>query len=48
MVITGKLIKELDDIPYEHIEDALKKVVSARHQDMLKFNLAAVEKGYNY
>lgn len=48
MVITGKLIKELDDIPYEHIEDALKKVVSARYQDMLKFNLTAVEKGYNY
>lgn len=48
MVITGKLIKELDEIPYEHIEDALKKVVSARHQDMLKFNLTAVEKGYNY
>ena len=48
MVITGKLIKELDEIPYEHIEDALKKVVSARHLDMLQHNFDAVQKGYDY
>ena len=48
MIITGKVIKELDEIPYEHIEDALKKVVSARHLDMLRHNFDAVQKGYDY
>ncbi len=48
MMILGKMMKESDAIEYSGIEDALKKVVSAKRQDMLSYNLKALEIGYNY
>lgn len=48
MIISGKVLKEVESFSLDNIEDALKKVVSARHLDMLQVNVGAVEKGYNY
>ena len=48
MIITGKVIRESGVCSWEGIGDALKKVVSARHQDLLGANLKALEMGYNY
>lgn len=48
MIITGKVLKEVEMFSNENVEDALKKVVSARHQDLLGVNIGAVEAGYNY
>ena len=46
MVMTGKVMKECAGVSGENIEAALKKVVSARHQDLLEINLKAIETGY--
>lgn len=46
MIMVGKVIKETGVIPYENIERALKKVVSARHQDLAEANLKALALGY--
>ncbi len=48
MIITGKVLKEVEGFSIDNTEAALKKVVSARHQDLLGFNISAVEKGYNF
>lgn len=48
MVIVGKLIKETGAVSRESIEAALKKVVSAKHADLLSVNLEAINKGYDY
>ncbi|MBP9988565.1 MAG: 2-oxoacid:acceptor oxidoreductase family protein [Ruminococcus sp.] len=48
MIITGKVLKEIEWFSMDNVEDALKKVVSARHQDMLQINVGAVEIGYNF
>ena len=48
IVITGKLISVCDGISAENIEGAMKKVVSARHADLLSVNLKAIETGMNY
>lgn len=45
MIITGKVIKEVEEIGSENLEAALNKVISARHQDMLKYNLEALNAG---
>ena len=42
-----QLLKHTDAAQYAGIEAALKKVISARHQDMLQLNLNAVNQGYN-
>ncbi len=47
MIMTGKFIKETKAIDYNGIEDGLKKVVSAKHADMLAVNLGAIKAGYN-
>ena len=46
MVMTGKLIRECEGISDEHIEDALKKVVSAKHADLYDINLNAIKRGF--
>lgn len=46
MIMVGKVIKETGVIPYENVERALKKVVSARHQDLAEANLKALALGY--
>lgn len=48
MIMVGKFIKETGAISYENLEDALKKVVSARHQDLFDINLKAINCGYNF
>ena len=48
MIMVGKLIKETGMVSYEGIRDALSKVVSAKHADLLEINLKAIETGYNY
>ncbi len=47
MVITGKLIKECDGISYDNIKESLKKVVSAKHADLIDVNCKALDCGYN-
>lgn len=48
MIMVGKMIKEAGIVSYDNIVDALKKVVSAKHADLLDVNLKAIEMGYNY
>lgn len=48
MIISGKLIKETGVVSYDKVEAALKKVVSAKHADLLSVNLEAVTKGYEF
>ncbi len=46
MIMVGKFIKETNAVSYENLEEALGKVVSARHQDLFDINLNAIRKGY--
>ena len=48
IVMTGKLISACESISDRNIEDAMKKVVSARHADLLSVNLKAIEIGMNF
>ena len=48
MIITGKLIKETGAVSYDNLDDALHKVVSAKHQNLFDLNKKAIECGYNY
>ena len=48
MIMTGKFVKECDAVVFDGMEDALKKVVSAKHADMLEINLNAIKAGYDY
>ena len=48
MILIGKLLKESEDMSFDHTEDALKKVIPARKIDLLGVNLKALETGYNF
>ncbi len=48
MVMVGKLIAECDALTHDNLEDALHKVVSAKHADLFEINLKAINTGYNY
>ena len=48
MIIIGKMIKETGIVTLENACEAMKKVVSARHQDLLDANIKALQAGYNY
>ena len=48
MIITGKILKEVESFSDDNVEAALKKVVSARHLDLLDVNKNAVKAGYDY
>lgn len=48
MIIAGKLIKETKIMRADTVEEALKRVVSAKHADLLSVNLDAVNMGYNF
>ena len=48
MIMVGKVIKETGVVSYDGIKEALGKVVSAKHADLLDINLKAIEAGYNY
>lgn len=48
MIMTGKVLKEVPVLGFENIDAPLSKVVSARHQDLLKVNKSALKLGYDY
>ena len=48
MIILGKMIKETGAVSFENLIDARKKVVSAKHAELLEINIKALEAGYNY
>lgn len=48
MVMLGKMVKETACVDYNDTEDVLRKVVSARHQDLIDLNLKIIELGYNF
>lgn len=48
MITVGKMIREAGIVSFDNMKDALKKVVSAKHADLLDVNLKAIEMGYNY
>ena len=48
MIILGKVIKETGVVSYEGMEDALKKVVSARKANLIDVNLKAIKAGYDF
>lgn len=48
MILVGKFIRETGAVSYDNLEDALKKIVSARHQDLYGINLNAINNGYNF
>lgn len=48
MIILGKMIKETGAVSFENLEEAMKKVVSAKRAELLEINLKALSTGYNY
>ena len=48
MIMIGHMIKKTGIIPFENVEAAMKKVVSAKKQNLFDLNMKAVELGYNY
>ena len=48
MVMIGKVIRETGAVSYDDLEAGLKKVVSARHADLMEINKKAIETGYGY
>ena len=48
MIMLGKVIKEAGVVSFEGMEDALKKVVSARKANLIEVNLKAIKAGYDY
>lgn len=48
MIITGKVLREVPQFSIDNTDAALKKVVSARHLDLLDVNKGALKAGYDY
>ena len=48
MVMMGQFIKVSGAIQMEGLEDAMKKVISAKHADLLELNVKAFNCGYHY
>lgn len=48
MILTGKILKELGQFDEAGVENALRKVVSARHPEMYEVNLKALTMGRDY
>ena len=48
MIILGLMIKKSGIMPYENIEKALNKVVSAKKANLLELNKKAIQIGYDY
>ena len=47
IVLLGKVMKECPSVSRSHLEEALKKVVSAKHPELYDMNLKAIDAGYN-
>ena len=48
MIIVGKIMKELGEFEGDSLNAALKKVISAKHAEMLEVNLKAMRLGAEY
>ena len=48
MILTGKILKELGQFDEVGVENALRKVVSAKHPEMYEVNLKALTMGRDY
>lgn len=48
MILAGKFLREGGAVSYEKTEEALKKVVSAKHMELFELNLKAIEMGYRF
>ncbi|MCI5547184.1 MAG: 2-oxoacid:acceptor oxidoreductase family protein [Clostridiales bacterium] len=48
MILTGKILKELGQFDMADVENALRKVVSAKHPEMYEVNLKALTMGRDY
>ena len=48
MIRTGKILKELGQFDMADVENALRKVVSAKHPEMYEVNLKALTMGRDY
>lgn len=48
MIMIGKMIRETQVVSFDDMEAALKKVVSAKHADLLEVNLKALQTGYQF
>ncbi len=47
MIIVGKILKEMNEYNEDTVIAALKKVISAKHADMLDINLKAIKVGFD-
>ena len=47
MIMVGQLIRRTRAVSFEGLEAALRKVVSAKHADLLEVNLSAIRAGYD-
>ena len=48
MILVGKIIKETGIVSFDNMDGVLKKVVSAKKQDLLDLNKKALDLGYNF
>ncbi len=48
MIILGQFIKKSGIMPFEDVEKAMKKVVSAKKQELFDLNMKAVKLGFDY
>ena len=48
MIIVGKLLSELGDFDEDSVNAALKKVISAKHADMMEINVKAMRIGADF
>ncbi len=49
MIVLGKMLKECPELGgWEHIEDAIKKIVPPKKADRIGANLQAIKLGYEY
>ena len=48
MIIIGLMLQHSDVMPYDQVEKAMSKVVSAKKQNLFDLNMKAVELGYGY
>ena len=48
MILTGKILEEMDEFDADGVQAALKKVVSAKHPEMFDLNLKALQIGRDF
>ncbi|MBR2417540.1 MAG: 2-oxoacid:acceptor oxidoreductase family protein, partial [Clostridia bacterium] len=48
MILMGKLMKVCENVGYDMVEDAVKKVVPPRKANLIDVNLKAVKLGYEF